>query len=69
MSMRMTKLTPLAVMIVAATSIMVGVSTITEQDVKAQNMTINMTNSTGSEDSSSGSIAGLGTPRGGEENP
>jgi hypothetical protein len=61
MSIGMTKLTMLAVVIVAITSLTVGVSTIIEQDVKAQNMTTNMTessgNSTGTEDGGSGSIS------------
>jgi hypothetical protein len=48
MSIGMIKLIGLAVVIVATTSLMVGVSAIIEQDVKAQNMTGNMTNSTGS---------------------
>ncbi len=56
MSIGMIKLIGLAVVIVATTSLMVGVSAIIEQDVKAQNMTGNMTNSTGTEDGS-GSIS------------
>jgi hypothetical protein len=48
MSIGMIKLIGLAVVIVATTSLMVGVSAINEQDVRAQNMTGNMTNSPGS---------------------
>ena len=59
MSSGMVKLTVLAVVIVA--SLMAGVNTVIEHDVKAQNMTTNMTggNSTGTDDSSSGSISSL----------
>ena len=55
----MVKLTVLAVVIVA--SLMAGVNTVIDHDVKAQNMTTNMTggNSTGTDDSSSGSISSL----------
>ncbi len=62
MSIRIDKLIVLAIVIVATTSLMVGVSAIIGQDVKAQNMTTNMTesngNSTGTDDNS-GSISGF----------
>lgn len=61
MSIGMVKL--IAVVIVATASLMVGVNAVIEHDVKAQNMTTNMTggNSTGTDDSnsSSGSISSL----------
>lgn len=62
MSIGMVKLTVLAVVIVA--SLMAGVNTVIEHDVKAQNMTTNVTdgNSTGTDDSSSGSISSLIIP-------
>jgi hypothetical protein len=61
MSNGMTKLTVFAVVIVATASLLVGVNTVFEQDVKAQNMTTNMTggNSTVTDGSSSGSISSL----------
>ena len=62
MSIGMVKLSS-AVVIVATASLMVGVNAVIEHDVKAQNMTTNMTvgNSTGTDDSnsSSGSISAL----------
>ena len=47
--------------VVIVASLMAGVNTVIEHDVKAQNMTTNMTggNSTGTNDSSSGSISSL----------
>ena len=62
MSIGMVKLTVLAVVIVASAGLMVGINTVIEHDVKAQNMTTNMTggNLTGTNDSSSsGSISSL----------
>jgi len=61
MSFRIAKLAIFAIMIVAVGSLMVGSSVFTEQSVKAQNMTTNMTDSAGNMsqtyDSSSGSIS------------
>lgn len=60
MSIRIAKLIVLAVVIVATASLMIGVNAVIEHDVKAQNMTTNMTggNSTGT-DGGSGSISGF----------
>ncbi|MPZ07258.1 MAG: hypothetical protein GEU26_12730 [Nitrososphaeraceae archaeon] len=43
MSLQITKLTIFAIMIAAVGSLMVGSSVFAEQPVKAQNMTVNMT--------------------------
>ena len=61
MSLRIAKLAIFAIMIVAVGSLMVGSSVFTEQPVRAQNMTTNMTDSTGNMtgtyDSGSGNIS------------
>ena len=68
MSFRIAKLAIFAIMIATVGSLMVGSSVFTEQPVKAQNMTANMTspgeNMTGT-NNASGSISGLDIGGGG----
>ena len=47
MSLRIAKLAIFAIMIATVGSLMVGSSVFTEQPVKAQNMSVNMTDSAG----------------------
>jgi hypothetical protein len=58
------KLVIFAMMVAAVTSLMFGDSAVMEQVVKAQNMTANMTDSTGnvSQPDGSGSVSGLLKP-------
>jgi hypothetical protein len=58
------KLVVFAMMVAAVTSLIFGGSAVMEQVVKAQNMTANMTDSTGnvSQPNGSGSISGLLKP-------
>jgi hypothetical protein len=58
------KLVVFAMMVAAVTSLTFGGSAVMEQVVKAQNMTVNMTDSTGnvSQPDGSGSVSGLLKP-------
>jgi len=62
MSLRIAKLAIFVIMIVAVGSLMIGSTVFTEQPSKAQNMTTNMTDSTGNM-TEDGSISSK--PRGG----